>query len=165
MDAGATWGATGLTKPGVNTLAVAPITPTTIYAGTHGGGVLHGDGLFKSTDGGATWNAFSTGLPNNVDVSALAIDPLAPTTLYAGTAGGVFDIEQVAVVGTGTATSCTDEALNAALAGGGLVTFNCGPAPVTIDISTGTGTKRIATDTTIDGAGLVTISGGTDGPR
>jgi len=72
----------------------------------------------------------------------------ASTTLAAG------------VVGTGTAASCTDAALNAALAGGGLVTFNCGSDPVTIDISTGTGTKTIAADTTIDGGGLITISGG-----
>ena len=63
------------------------------------------------------------------------------------------------VVGTGTAASCTDAALDAALAGGGLVTFDCG-GPATIDISTGTGTKTIAADTTIDGGGLITISGG-----
>ena len=65
------------------------------------------------------------------------------------------------VVGTGTAASCTDAALDAALAGGGLVTFDCGPDPVTIDISTGTGTKMIAADTTVDGGGLITLSGGT----
>jgi parallel beta helix pectate lyase-like protein len=64
-----------------------------------------------------------------------------------------------AVVGTGTAASCTDAALNAALAGGGLVTFDCG-GPATIDVSTGTGTKTITADTTIDGGGLITISGG-----
>jgi hypothetical protein len=63
------------------------------------------------------------------------------------------------VVGTGTSESCTDAALDAALSGGGLVTFNCG-GPTTIDISTGTGTKTIAADTTIDGGGLITISGG-----
>jgi hypothetical protein len=63
------------------------------------------------------------------------------------------------VVGTGTSASCTDAALNTALAGGGLVTFNCG-GPATIDISGGTGTKMIAADTTLDGEGLVTISGG-----
>ena len=73
----------------------------------------------------------------------------APTVVRAG-----------GVVGTGTASSCTDAALNAALAGGGLVTFKCGHAAVTIDIGTGTGTKIIAADTTIDGGGLITISGG-----
>ena len=63
------------------------------------------------------------------------------------------------MVGTGTAASCTDAALDAALASGVVVAFDCG-GPATIDISTGTGTKTVAADTTIDGGGLITISGG-----
>jgi len=35
----------------------------------------------------------NTGL-SNTNVQALAINPSTPTTLYAGTADGVFDIEQ-----------------------------------------------------------------------
>ncbi|PYN90011.1 MAG: hypothetical protein DMD87_03420 [Candidatus Rokuibacteriota bacterium] len=62
-------------------LAIDPLTPTTLYAATDGGG------LFKTTDGGASWNA--TGL-TNISVLALAIDPLTPTTLYAGVYGGLF---------------------------------------------------------------------------
>jgi hypothetical protein len=72
-------------------------------------------------------------------------------------------VRAAGVVGTGTAASCTDAALNTALASGGLVTFNCGPVAATIDISPGaggTGTKTISNDTTIDAAGLITISGG-----
>jgi cysteine-rich repeat protein len=61
------------------------------------------------------------------------------------------------VVGVGTPESCTEVALDAALAGSRAVTFNCGPAPLTITI---TSTKTIATDTTIDGGGSITISGG-----
>ncbi|MDQ3549506.1 MAG: hypothetical protein M3439_11890, partial [Chloroflexota bacterium] len=60
------------------------------------------------------------------------------------------------VVGDGTDTSCTEAALDGALVGGGAVTFNCGAAPVTIRVTT---TKVIAADTSIDGGGLVTISG------
>jgi hypothetical protein len=64
------------------------VTPTTLYAGTEF------DGVFKSTDGGATWSAVNTGL-TNTDVRALAIHPTTPATLYAGTyGGGVFDLEQ-----------------------------------------------------------------------
>src|SRR5262245_9072843 len=63
------------------------------------------------------------------------------------------------VVGSGTADSCTDAALDAALAGGGVVTFDCGGS-ATINISMGSGTKTIAADTTIDGGGEITISGG-----
>jgi hypothetical protein len=61
------------------------------------------------------------------------------------------------VVGTGSAASCTEAALDAALAGGGIVTFNCGPAPATITV---TSTKMIDADTAIDGGSVVTISGG-----
>jgi hypothetical protein len=59
------------------------------------------------------------------------------------------------VVGNGTAASCTDAALDAALAGGGLVTFNCG-GPAFIDISG----KTIAANTTVDGDGVITLNGG-----
>lgn len=60
------------------------------------------------------------------------------------------------VVGTGTAASCTEAALDAALASGGVIVFDCGPAPVTIALGT---TKTIKADTVIDGGGLVTLSG------
>ena len=39
------------------------------------------------------------------------------------------------VVGTGTAASCTEAALRAAVAGGGIVTFNCGSSPTTITVT------------------------------
>ncbi len=61
------------------------------------------------------------------------------------------------VVGSGTPGSCTEAALNTALVGGGNVTFNCGPSPVTIAI---TSQKTIAAATTIDGGNLVTLDGG-----
>ena len=62
-----------------------------------------------------------------------------------------------AVVGTGTAGSCTESALDTALASAGTITFDCGGGPVTI---TFTSTKTITDATTIDGANLVTLSGG-----
>ncbi len=48
--------------------------------------------------------------------------------------------------------------LNAALAGGGLVTFDCGSAPVTITL---TQQKAIlSSETTVDGGGVITLEGG-----
>ena len=47
-----------------------------------------GEGVFKSTDGGESWTAMNVGLgkdPEDTDVSALAIDPQTPATVYAGT--------------------------------------------------------------------------------
>jgi hypothetical protein len=62
------------------------------------------------------------------------------------------------VVGTGTAASCTFDALNAALAQGGITTFDCGTAPVTIAV-TATLNLPTATNTVIDGGSLVTLDG------
>src|SRR5688572_27627684 len=39
------------------------------------------------------------------------------------------------VVGDGTAASCTGDAVIAAVAAGGVVTFDCGPDPVTITLA------------------------------
>jgi hypothetical protein len=60
------------------------------------------------------------------------------------------------VVGDGTPGSCTEDALDAALAGGGSVTFDCGPNPVTLTVAS---TKTISADTAMKGGGLVTVSG------
>jgi photosystem II stability/assembly factor-like uncharacterized protein len=87
-DGGENWKAVnnGLTNIDVRALAIDPLTPTTLYAGTWGGGV------FKSTDGGENWGAVNMGLVN-LYVFALAIDPVTPTTIYAGTDSGVFTIQ------------------------------------------------------------------------
>lgn len=66
------------------------------------------------------------------------------------------------VVGTGTPASCTERALDSALAGGGTISFNCGGA-ATITV---TSHKVIASTVTIngqtarDGSPNITISGG-----
>ena len=66
------------------------------------------------------------------------------------------------VVGTGSPASCTEAAFAAALVGGGAVTFNCGPEPVTVPI---THPHEIAIATTIGGAGLVTLDAGGSSTR
>jgi hypothetical protein len=61
------------------------------------------------------------------------------------------------VVGNGTAVSCTEAALDAALVGGGNIAFNCGSSPVTITV---TSQKTITANTSIDGGSKITLSGG-----
>jgi hypothetical protein len=61
------------------------------------------------------------------------------------------------VVGNGTPESCTEVALGDALAGGGSITFDCGPNPYTLTISS---EKVIAANTSVDGDDRITISGG-----
>ena len=65
------------------------------------------------------------------------------------------------IVGNGTPGSCTSAAFVAAVAAGGVITFDCGPDPITITL---TETAKVFNDTgpeiVIDGGGLVTLSGG-----
>lgn len=69
------------------------------------------------------------------------------------------------IVGDGTPGSCTEGAFKAAINLGGVITFKCGAAPVTITLTSPAIINNIAGadmlgDTTIDGGNLVTLSGG-----
>ncbi len=65
------------------------------------------------------------------------------------------------VIGNGTPESCTAEDFLAAVAEGGIITFNTGGDPVTITIETQAVVYNNAMpDVVIDGGGLVTLSGG-----
>ena len=65
-------------------LAIDPVSPATIYTAW-----INQKAVFKSTDGGAHWTASDEGI-TAIFVTALAVDPQTPTTVYAGTSG--FDV-------------------------------------------------------------------------
>ena len=69
------WNATELYGGNVDEVAVNPQTPETLYA------VSPDVGLFRSTDGAATWDLLVAG--GEYSVRTLAIDPVSPTVLYA----------------------------------------------------------------------------------
>ncbi|MEU4744300.1 hypothetical protein AB0G02_28090, partial [Actinosynnema sp. NPDC023658] len=55
---------------------------------------------------------------------------------------------------------CTSQAVVAAVAGGGVITFDCGPDPVTITMTVTAQVRNdAAPDVVLDGGGLVTLSG------
>lgn len=80
------WTAKGPAGQEVLALAIDPLTPTTLYAGTRTGGV------FKSIDAGENWTAVNNGLPSAF-VGALVIDPRTPTTLYGMSLGIVKTVD------------------------------------------------------------------------
>ncbi|MCA1617857.1 MAG: DUF11 domain-containing protein [Acidobacteria bacterium] len=90
-DGGANWtnSSTGLTStingqtitPGVNALLADPASPSTVYAATSGFGV------FKSTDGGASWAPTNAGLANR-NILALALRAGSPAAILAGALAG-----------------------------------------------------------------------------
>ena len=67
---------------GLSSLTVDPQNPNTIYAADD-------RGIFKTTDGGASWSAATSGF-RTIPVLSMAIDPRSPSTLYTGTAQGAF---------------------------------------------------------------------------
>ncbi|MFI7247728.1 hypothetical protein [Micromonospora chalcea] len=92
--------------------------------------------------------AFRAGNPAgraSVPAEARAVDTSRPTR----------------TVGSGTPASCTSEAVVKAVAAGGVITFDCGPAPVTITMKA---TAKVVNShgprIVLDGGGKVTLSGG-----
>jgi photosystem II stability/assembly factor-like uncharacterized protein len=61
----------------VTALVIDPLNSQIMYAGTFGGGV------YKSVDGGKTWQDSSSGLID-LYIQSMAIDPKNPDTVYAG---------------------------------------------------------------------------------
>ena len=64
------------------------------------------------------------------------------------------------VVGDGTPASCTSAAVVTAVAAGGVITFSCGPDPVTITMTATATVTSTSHQVVLDGGGKVTLSGG-----
>src|SRR5918911_4720190 len=73
----------------VGALAVAPSKPDTIYVGSGEGlqrpDLSVGDGLYKSTDGGRTWQHL--GLRDGQQIGSIIVDPRDPERLYVAVLG------------------------------------------------------------------------------
>ena len=81
--------------------------------------------------------------------------------LAAGAAVGIgAGVAEGAQVGNGTPASCTSAAVVSAVARGGRVTFDCGPAPVTIRMRRTAKVRNVNPSLVLDGGGKVTLSGG-----
>ena len=62
------------------------------------------------------------------------------------------------IVGSGSPGSCTEDALQATIAAGGIITFNCGSKPVVINLTT-QHEFRNDMDTVVDGGNKITLKG------
>ena len=78
------WTSSGPLGSFVNSLAIDPNNPDTVYT-------VASQVVLKSRDGGVSWTT-SLEPPSGSDpfVGGLAIDPVSPSNVYAGTPGGVF---------------------------------------------------------------------------
>ncbi|MCG7534006.1 rhombosortase-dependent cadherin domain-containing protein [Pseudoalteromonas sp. OOF1S-7] len=121
-DAGQSWQPLSdlATNLAVTTLTFAPNDPNTIYAGTGEGffnaDAIRGDGIFRSTDGGATWEQLEATASNELFhyTNKIVFSKNDPATLYAATRGGVQRSKDSGVswetvfVAEGAAVGCTD---------------------------------------------------------
>ncbi len=64
------------------------------------------------------------------------------------------------MIGHGTPASCTSQAVVRAVAAGGVITFSCGPRPVTIVMKATAKVRNTSARVVLDGGGMVTLSGG-----
>jgi hypothetical protein len=64
------------------------------------------------------------------------------------------------VIGDGTPAACTSAAVVQAVAEGGIITFDCGPNPVTITMTATAKVVNTSHQVVLDGGGKVTLSGG-----
>ena len=79
--------ASGLGATGrVHQICIHPETTTTVYAASGG---VSGSGIWKTTDGAATWAPVTDGL-GTPNVKALAVDPSNPSRLFAATTDGLI---------------------------------------------------------------------------
>ncbi len=130
--------------------------------GTGPGGDPGSDGGTAGSDGGGG-NLLPDGgkvPPTNPQSGPPAGNPDGHETIPAE--GALEDVSSpTTVVGTGTPASCTGAAFVAAVAKGGIITFDCGADPTTIIL---TSTAKVFNDKgtklVIDGGNKVTLSGG-----
>jgi predicted outer membrane repeat protein len=107
---------------------------------------------------------FTSATPNNGGVSATSLNE-EPLGVAVDANGSLFQADyrnhrllayDADVVGNGTLASCTEAALETALAWGGAIRFNCGPGTAYIPF---TGQKQIYYHTTIDGGHTTVVDG------
>ncbi len=93
-DAGMVWKPIFDGQPiaSIGALAVAPSDPKVIYAGTGESDIRSnlssGDGVYKSTDGGQTWN--NMGLRDSRQISKIVVDPQNANIVYVAAFGHAY---------------------------------------------------------------------------
>ncbi len=87
MDGGTTWAHVGLKESShIGRIVVHPTDPNIVYVAAQGGlwGPNKERGVYKSTDGGATWTQ-TLFIDQDTGANDIAIDPQSPNILYATT--------------------------------------------------------------------------------
>jgi photosystem II stability/assembly factor-like uncharacterized protein len=134
-DGGGSWTRiiTGIQEAsrGIQAIAVDPTNSNVAYIAVFDGASDATVGLYKTTDGGTNWNAAINGIGTIKNFLSLAIDPVNPNNVYAGTSFSV-----ATSTGPSTIYKTTDAGANWAEINNGLPTDPTDINPVrTLSIS------------------------------
>ncbi|MGV3618767.1 MAG: WD40/YVTN/BNR-like repeat-containing protein [Fimbriimonas sp.] len=95
VDGGASWTPVAdavLRTATVGAIAIAPSNPDIVVAGTGErdirGDISHGDGLYRTTDGGKTWSHI--GLRDTQTISRIVIHPTNPDVMWVASLGHIY---------------------------------------------------------------------------
>jgi hypothetical protein len=129
--------------------AAAWVTPAVVASATPGAVASSKPAPVASPSASATRKPKTLPKPGNpaghaaVPAAAAAVDTSHPTR----------------TIGNGTPSSCTSAAVVKAVAAGGIITFDCGPSPVTITMKATAKVRNAHATVVLDGGGRVTLSG------
>jgi photosystem II stability/assembly factor-like uncharacterized protein len=94
-DAGLTWNEIGVNYPrhvetSIREIKVDPQNSKIVYLGTSAMESVQGNGVWKSADGGETWDQLVSGIPKDASVNAIVIHPAEPNRILVATETGVY---------------------------------------------------------------------------
>jgi hypothetical protein len=126
--------------------------------------------LVLATGGALTLTAVSAkaaGAPVTADRHDLAVGRVLPNFgnpnghAYVPAAGRAVDTSHpTRVIGNGKPASCTSAKVVAAVHDGGVITFDCGPLPITITMHATAKVENTSHRIVLNGGGLVSLNGG-----
>jgi Right handed beta helix region len=99
------------------------------------------------------------GGPDGPPASGADAGPVDPPDTVCDAPLALYPTTGATVIGNGTAASCTEALLRPAAEAGGIITFDCGPDPVTIALTSAI-TLPVDKDTILDGGGKVILDAG-----
>lgn len=82
-----------LPQIGVSAIALSPTDHNTIFIGTgdDDGGVTFSRGVYKSTDGGTTWQAIGPNFVSETEkISEIIVHPSSPNTIFVASSAGIY---------------------------------------------------------------------------
>ncbi|HET7539299.1 MAG TPA: hypothetical protein VFK05_05485 [Polyangiaceae bacterium] len=136
------------------------VTPAAGASGLGGGGQPGSAGASSGAVAGQPGSAGSAPLDNPLTNPADGPAAGNGKQVTVPVEAGLADISKPDhVIGDGSKQSCTAEKVVAAVAQGGVITFDCGPDPITIMMSATAKVFNDKPNVVLDGGGRVTLSG------